>query len=76
MTWDYIFNTFCWEHISYIILPQIGIQSEGCDWPAGAQESAVRLTHHPIPLAQGILGKKSQCGGVGKEQRQLVALCQ
>lgn len=62
------------EHVAYIILPLVGIQSEGCDRPAGAQETAVWLVQHPVTLPQSILGKQRQRGGVGEEQRQPEAL--
>ena len=50
------------------------MQSEGCDWSTSAQKAAVRLTHQPVALPQGILGKKLQCSGVSEEQRQPEAL--
>ena len=61
---------------THIVLPQVGVQSEGRDWPAGAQEAAVRLSHQPVALQQSILGEQSQRGGVGEEQRQPEALRQ
>lgn len=63
------------EHITYIIFPQVGNYSKGCDWSAGAQKAAVWLMHHPITLSQSILGEQRQCSSVCKEHWQPEVLC-
>ena len=69
---------FCYfpHLVAYVIFPRVDVKSEGGDWTAGAQETAVRLTHQPVTLLQTILGEQRQRSGVDEEQRQFEALRQ